>query len=147
MASRNRSLAATANDLNSAAIHLLRGLRSVDRESGLTAARLSALSVLVFGGSCTLGRLARAEDVTDPTMTRIVDGLEGLGLATRSRHPDSGRQVLVSATSAGRRLMADARQRRIDVIAAALRSLGADDRRAIVAAAPALHALARAVAE
>ena len=66
------------------------GLRVVDREAGLTPARLSALSVLVFGGPCTLGRLARTEDVAGPTMTRIVDGLE-LGLARREPHPDNAR--------------------------------------------------------
>ena len=72
----------TARLLNSAAIHLLRNLRVVDKESGLTPARLSALSVLVFGGSMPLGRLARIEGVTSPTMTRIVDGLAALGLAS-----------------------------------------------------------------
>ena len=147
MSPRKPPLTATASDLNSAAIHLLRGMRSVDRRSGLTAARLSALSVLVFGGPSTLGALARAEDVTDPTMTRIVDGLVSLGLASRSRHPDSGRQILVSATDEGQRLMAAARQRRIDAITDALRSLAPAERDAIVAAAPALKALARAVAQ
>jgi DNA-binding MarR family transcriptional regulator len=145
MASRKRSLATTSSDLNSAAIHLLRGLRSVDRQSGLTAARLSALSVLVFGGPSTLGALARAEDVTDPTMTRIVDGLVSLGLSTRSRHPESGRQVLVSATEEGQQLMTTARQRRIDAIATALQTLTPAEREAIVTAAPALRALAQAV--
>ena len=48
--------------LNSFAIHLLRAMRRVDAESGLTPARLSALSVLHFGGPRTLGRLARDED-------------------------------------------------------------------------------------
>ena len=145
MAHGNPPLAATAGDLNSAAIHLLRGLRSVDRRAGLTAARLSALSVLVFGGPCTMGVLARTEDVTAPTMTRIVDGLEELGLATRERHPESGRQVLVEATPEGCDLMARARQSRVDAISAALHSLDDDHRRAVVAAAPAMVALSRAV--
>ena len=122
----------TARDLNSAAIHLLRGMRAADRASGLTPARLSALSVLVFGGPCTLGELARTEDVTGPTMSRIVDGLVGLGLASRDEHPDSARQVLVSATEAGLELMHEAAQLRIDVIVAALRSLPTEERRAIV---------------
>lgn len=145
MARRNAPLTGAASDLNSAAIHLLRGLRSVDRRSGLTAARLSALSVLVFGGSCTLGRLARAEDVTAPTMTRVVDGLVELGLATRTRHPESGRQVLVEATPAGQELMETARQARVDAIVSALRSLDPGQRDAVVAAAPALVALSRTV--
>jgi DNA-binding MarR family transcriptional regulator len=145
MARGKQRLAGTASDLNSAAIHLLRGLRATDRSAGLTPARLSALSVLVFGGPCTLGRLARAEDVAGPTMTRIVDGLCGLGLAERRPHPDGGRMVLVAPTAAGERVMRAAQQARVDAIVAALRALPADDRAAIVAAAPALRRLATTV--
>jgi DNA-binding MarR family transcriptional regulator len=142
MASRKQSLAGTAADLNSAAIHLLRGMRAADRASGLTAARLSALSVLVFGGPTTLGRLAAAEDVAPPTMTRIVDGLVALGLAERAEHPDSARSVLVVATDAGTELMRAAAARRVEVIVAALRALPTAERRAVADAAPALRALA-----
>jgi len=134
--------AGTASDLNSAAIHLLRALRATDRAAGLTPARLSALSVLVFGGPSPLGRLARTEDVAGPTMTRIVDGLCDLGLAERRPHPDGGRLVLVAATAEGERVMRVARQARIDTIVAALRGLPAADRAAIAAASPALLRLA-----
>lgn len=147
MASRKTPLTMAARDLNSAAIHLLRGLRAADRASGLTPARLSALSVLVFGGPCTLGALARTEDVSGPTMTRIVDGLVGLGLASRAEHPESARQVLISATADGDELMQRAAQLRVDVIVAALRSLPTADRRAVVEAAPALRDLSGRVPE
>jgi DNA-binding MarR family transcriptional regulator len=144
VAERKR-LARTALELNSAAIHLLRGLRATDRAAALTPARLSALSVLVFGGPCPLGRLARIEDVAGPTMTRIVDGLSDLGLAERRPHPDGGRLVLVAATAEGERVMRAAQQARVDTIVAALGTLPADDRAAITAAAPALLRLADAV--
>jgi DNA-binding MarR family transcriptional regulator len=134
--------AGTASDLNSAAIHLLRALRATDRAAGLTPARLSALSVLVFGGPSPLGRLARTEDVAGPTMTRIVDGLCDLGLAERRPHPDGGRLVLVAATAEGERVMRAARQARIDTIVSALGALPAADRAAIAAASPALLRLA-----
>lgn len=134
--------AGTASELNSAAIHLLRALRATDRAAGLTPARLSALSVLVFGGPSPLGRLARTEDVAGPTMTRIVDGLCDLGLAERRPHPDGGRLVLVAATAEGERVMRAAQQARIDTIVAALRALPAADRAAIAAASPALLRLA-----
>ena len=139
--------AGTASDLNSAAIHLLRALRATDRAGGLTPARLSALSVLVFGGPSPLGRLARTEDVAGPTMTRIVDGLCDLGLAERRPHPDGGRLVLVAATAEGERVMRAARQARIDTIVAALRALPAADRAAIAAASPALLRLADRVGD
>jgi DNA-binding MarR family transcriptional regulator len=137
--------ASTAAQLNSGAIHLLRGLRRVDEAAGLTPARLSALSVLVFGGPCTLGRLAEIEDVAGPTMTRIVDGLSDLGLAERSTHPLSGRAVLISATPPGTELMQAAAQRRHRAIDAAMARLSARDRAALNRAAPALVRLAAAL--
>src|SRR2546427_8806199 len=74
-----------ADRLHSAAIHLLRHVRKQDVATREAPARLSALSVLVFGGSVTLGQLAAAEQVKPPTMTRIVTGLESSGLAERGR--------------------------------------------------------------
>lgn len=144
MAVGNDDLVTAAQGLNSGAIHLLRAMRNVDAAAGLTPARLSALSVLVFGGPSTLGRLAAAEDVAGPTMTRIVDGLVALGLAERSVHPDSRRMSRIEATEAGRDLMMGARDARIDRIVAAMEGLGAKDRAALVRAAPALQKLAAA---
>lgn len=131
-----------ARDLNSGAIRLLRGMRNVDRESGLTPARLSALSVLVFGGPATVGRLAQAEDVASPTMTRIVDGLSALGLVERTAHPDSGRAVVVTATAAGHALMKAAARRRFDAITIAMAGLSEPDQDALRAAALPLRRLA-----
>ena len=135
-------LRAAASDLNSAAIHLLRGLRETDRHSGLTPARLSALSVLVFGGPIPLGRLAKIEGVASPTMTRIVDGLCGLGFVARSGHPDSARLVMLAATDAGVDLMAAAAERRFEVITAALQGLTEDERADLVRVAPSFRKLA-----
>jgi len=147
MRTSNKQLHETAASLNTAAIHLLRAMRSTDRLSGLTAARLSALSVLVFGGPSTLGRLADIEGVAGPTMTRIVDGLEELGLATREIHPESRRSVRISATLYGEQVMREARERRLDAIVAALRLLPTDDRQQLVMAAPSLLRLVYHVAE
>ena len=109
--------------LHSTAIHLLRHVRQVDDESGLSPARLSALSVLVFGGPTTIGDLARVEHVRSPTMTALVTQLESDGLAKR-RPPGIGvmdrRQVLVEATPAGVRLMRKAQGRRLEVLDALL---------------------------
>ena len=128
--------------MNSAAIHLLRGVRPADRLSGLTPARLSALSVLVFGGPSPLGRLAAIEAVASPTMTRIVDGLCNLGLAERQPHPDSSRIVMIAATPAGHVLMRDAAGRRTDLIVDALRQLKPEERDLVHGAAPVLQQLA-----
>jgi DNA-binding MarR family transcriptional regulator len=134
-----------ARELNSGAIHLLRAMGKVDAEAGLTRARLSALSVLVFGGPLPLGRLARIEGVTSPTMTRLVDALVDAGLAVREAHPDSDRMVLVSATPAGRDLMLGAAERRADVIVEAMRGLTPAERRVLREAAPLLERVAAGV--
>jgi len=106
-----------ADLLNSAAIHLLREAAEQDRAAGVSRARLSALSVVVFGGPLALGALADAEHVRPATMTGIVTGLEQAGLVRRKKHGSDGRSVLVEATPAGRRLLARARAKRIDAIA------------------------------
>lgn len=135
----------TALALNSGAIHLLRALDRVDRESGLTPARLSALSVLVFGGPCSLGDLARTEQVAGPTMTRIVDGLAALGLAVREQDPEDRRAVRVVPTEQGNALMMRARERRVEVIAEAVSGLTASERSLLADAAPLLDQVARGV--
>src|SRR2546429_9881741 len=94
-----------ADRFHSAAIHALRHVRRDDPETGLSAARLSALSVLVFGGSSTLGELAAAEHVRPATMTRIVQALEQEGLGRRESDPDDGRVTRLSATAKGMRVM------------------------------------------
>ena len=141
------SLEAVASALNSGAIHLLRSLAAVDRLAGLTPARLSALSVVVFAGPRPLGELAAAEGVAGPTMTRIVDGLVAGGLAERRPDPRDGRAALIAATSAGEGLMRDAAGRRISAIAGAIAELPAADRRRLAASAGLLDRLARAIRE
>jgi DNA-binding MarR family transcriptional regulator len=120
-----------ADRIHSAAIHLLRHVRREDPKSGITAARLSALSVLVYAGPLGLNELAAAEQVRPPTMTRIVQALEDAGLVAKRRH---GRRVELSATAAGRRLLEQARRRRLALLADRLRTL-ADDEIATVAEA------------
>ena len=139
------TLSQAASALNSGAIHLLRSLALVDRQAGLTRARLSALSVLVFGGPRTLGDLAAAEGVAGPTMTRIVDGLIGEGLAERRPHPSDGRAVTIAATASGEALMRAAQRRRIETVVRALAGLPAEQRRALVSAAGLLDLVAAAV--
>ena len=131
-----------ASALNSGAIHLLRSLAAVDRQAGLTPARLSALSVIVFAGPQSLGALAVAEGVAGPTMTRIVDGLVAGRLAERRPDPRDGRAVEIAATAAGESLMRTAAGRRIAGIAGAIGSLPAADRRRLAAAAGLLDQLA-----
>ena len=117
-----------ADQLHSAAIHLLRQLRREDDAGGISAPRLSALSVVVFGGPLTLGRLAAAEQVKPPTMTRIVTGLERDGLVIRKNDPHDRRLTQIQATARGRQVLAAGRARRVQSLAAAVKTLDAGNR-------------------
>ena len=102
-----------ADRWHSLAIHLLRRLRREDVKAGLTGPRLSALSVIVFGGPITLGDLAAAEQVRPPTMTRLVRALEDEHLVRREKDPADGRIVRLRATAKGASLLHEGRTRRV----------------------------------
>jgi DNA-binding MarR family transcriptional regulator len=116
-----------ADRLHSAAIHLLRRAAEEDKAVGLSRARLSALSVVVFRGPLALGELATAEGVRSATMTGIVNGLERDGLVRRRPHGRDKRSVNIEATGAGRQLLGQARRRRIEHVAAKLDDLSDED--------------------
>ena len=132
-----------AEALHSASIHLLRRLRKEDAATGLSPARLSALSVVVFGGPLRISELARAEQVKTPTMTPIVSALEAEGLIVRKADAQDARASILSATAKGQKLMAEGRARRIATLAAQLRALPASDRAVLEKAAVLLQKLTR----
>ena len=112
-----------ADRLHSAAIHLLRHAAKRDVLARIGPARLSALSVLVFGGPMALGQLAAAEQVKAPTMSRIVAGLKRSGLAKIETDAKDARRIRVTATAKGARLLQQARLRRIGLLAETLSGL------------------------
>jgi DNA-binding MarR family transcriptional regulator len=124
---RERDALSLADQLHSAAIHLLRHLRREDDASGLSAPRLSALSVVVFGGPLTLGQLARAEQVKPPTMTRIVTGLENDGLVRREGDKRDKRLTRILPTARGQKVLMAGRARRVELLARAVEKLGATE--------------------
>jgi DNA-binding MarR family transcriptional regulator len=128
-----------AERLHAAAIHLLRRLRRQDDAMGLTPARASALSIMVFGGRVTIGQLAQAEQVSAPTMTRLVVGLERDGLVRRDDDPDDGRVVWLQATAKGTRILHEGRRRRVEALAADLATLDQAERDTLAEAADILE--------
>ena len=112
-----------ADHLHSAAIHLLRRLRRQDIATGEGPARLSALSVLVFGGPKTLSELAAAEQVKRPTMSRMVAGLSRDRLVEIATDPDDARLMHIRATEKGKTILQKGRERRIEYLAAHLERL------------------------
>jgi DNA-binding MarR family transcriptional regulator len=123
-----------ASRLHSAVLHLLRRLAREDRATGESPARLSALSVLVFSGPRPIGKLARDERVSAPTMTRVVAGLEADGLVARTADPDDRRTQRIAATARGREILVAGRARRVAALEALLVGVAEEDRAALASA-------------
>lgn len=128
-----------ADRLHSAAIHLLRQVRVQDAATGIAPARLSALSVLVFGGTMSLNELARAEQVRPPTMSRIVDALEAEGLIRRTVNVKDRRAVVIEATEKGTAILWQGRKRRVKFLALHLSRLSEAERKHIEKAVQAIQ--------
>jgi DNA-binding MarR family transcriptional regulator len=125
--SPTREVEAVADQLHSAALHLLRRLRAEDDALGISPPRLSALSVVVYAGPIGIGALATAEGVAAPTMTRLIDGLERDGYVRRAPDPHDARGVLVEATATGRRVLTRGRRQRVQTLASGLATLSSEE--------------------
>jgi DNA-binding MarR family transcriptional regulator len=137
------SRAVLADRLHSLAIHLLRRVRRGDDAAGLSAPRLSALSVVIYRGPISLTELAKAESVTAPTMTRLVQALVKSGLVEKSVDEADNRAVLLRATPAGRETLDVARARRLAAIEELLSQLDPEDARSVERAVSVLEPLLR----
>ncbi len=117
-----------ADRLHSAAIRLLRTVRVADDETGLSAPKLSVLSVLVFGGPKSLKALAQAEQVTPATMSKLVSDLESARLLAKRTDYTDRRGVRIEATAEGRALFQKARRRRLALLRKRVAKLSAAER-------------------
>jgi DNA-binding MarR family transcriptional regulator len=99
---------------------LLRRMRQVQVEGGVTVPETSALARLDRCGPATSSTLARLEQISPQSMGATLSSLEGRGLI--ERHPDAqdGRRVVLSLTEAGRKVLRDKRDARTEMLAQAL---------------------------
>lgn len=124
-----------AERLHAAAIRLLRSVRPADAETGLSPAKLSALSVLAFAGPQSLSALARAEQVRAPTMSKLVGDLEAEGLVAKRADKADRRGVRIEVTAKGRAVMEQGRARRLALLRGALEACSAQELSTLAAAA------------
>jgi DNA-binding MarR family transcriptional regulator len=120
----------TGDDLltvNSSITQLMRRIRRVDEAQGVGRARLSALAVLYFGGSCSPSELAAQEMVSRATMHHVLKGLEADGYVVRREDPDDARRQVVQLTRLGTRTIRRAHRARIDYYALLARGVSAED--------------------
>ncbi len=116
-----------AEQLYLAIQHSARHFRVLDAGLGLSPARFSVLATLRYEGAQRLGDLARREGVAQPTMTKLVAGLERDSLVVRRADNGDHRGVIVELTPDGRAVVRRARARKIDWLSRVLRDCGAGD--------------------
>ena len=124
-----------ATALHRAAIRLLRAVRVADDETGVSAPKLSALSVLTFGGPSSLSALAKAEQVTPATMSKLVSDLETAGLVAKRADREDKRGLRIEVTAKGRALMEEGRKRRLALLTKRIAKLTREERAQLADAA------------
>jgi DNA-binding MarR family transcriptional regulator len=119
-----------------------RYLRATDAGEGLTPTELSILATISRRGSLRLTELAEIERVNPTMLSRITGRLAEARLISREADANDRRAARVEATPAGIALHERIRSERSASLAAHLDELPDDDMRALIAALPALEALA-----
>jgi DNA-binding MarR family transcriptional regulator len=112
--------------------------------SGLSLTSAATLATLERGGPRRLTALAAREGVTQPAMTQLVARLQDAGLVDRVPDAADGRVVYVRITAEGQAVLARRRAVRAERVAALLTRLSPEEQAALVAALPAMDALASA---
>ena len=120
---------------------IARTARRLRQEAGieLSPSLTAALATVERHGPVTPSALAARERIQRPTATRVLARLEEEGLVARTPDPQDRRSSLVSATPAGRALLADLRTRKTLFLARRLEHLSPDERAALDRAATILE--------
>ena len=117
-------------------------VRRIVPSGGMSLTAVSTLNTLQNAGMLRLTELAAAQSVTQPAMTQLVTRMERDGLVERRSSDHDGRVVLVALTTAGRVYLANRRAIRARRLDELMSMLPATDRKAVIAALPALTLLA-----
>ncbi|RNM13811.1 MarR family winged helix-turn-helix transcriptional regulator [Nocardioides pocheonensis] len=125
-----------------ALVRITRSIRRDAREIPIGHGALSALATLVTDGPQRAGTLAETEGVSAPAMTRLLKFLEDQAYVARRADPDDGRATLLAATQAGEDLVRSGRAARLRGLEDRLAALPDDQLELLLAALPALEALA-----
>ena len=120
---------------------LVRLLRSLSPQNGLSLTAAATLGTLERSGPHRLTSLAAREGVTQPAMTQLIARLEQARLVRRAPDPADGRVVEVHISGEGTALLARRRAVRAERLAGILADLSLQQRAALAAALPAIDAL------
>ncbi|MFJ6699533.1 MarR family winged helix-turn-helix transcriptional regulator [Streptomyces sp. NPDC091272] len=103
------------------------------------APQLRAMCVIDGQDHIPMRTLGRRLAAAPPSVCRLVDRLQALGFVQRHPHPDSGREVTLTLTPAGRAHLGRVRQRREHLLAEALDGLPAVEHSSLSTTLDTLH--------
>ena len=126
---------------------LVRRIRQVPVDGGLTMPERTALSCLDRLGPATSAALAREVQITAQAMGATISALRTRGLVERRPDPDDGRRVVLTVSPAGRQALQDKRNARAELLAEALTGGGftPSELKQLAGAAPLLQRLAQSI--
>jgi DNA-binding MarR family transcriptional regulator len=136
--------ATLAADLRVSVMRLARRIRQQRSADDISVGQYSVLGALVTHGPRTPRELADHERVQPPSMTRTINCLLEAGLVERTDHPLDGRQVLVSVTDHGARIIEETRKQRTAWLAQRLAELTPAERTTLAEASQLVLRLADA---
>ncbi|AKJ09543.1 MarR family transcriptional regulator [Streptomyces incarnatus] len=93
--------------------------------------QLRALLTLQAAPGLNLTGLAERLDIGLPTASRLCDRLEAAGMLERALHPEKRREVRLSLTAQGRRVLDDVAARRAQALTVALAAMDPAERSAL----------------
>jgi DNA-binding MarR family transcriptional regulator len=128
--------------LRAAIGRLSRQLNASVADIGFSPSQLSVLGTVARRGPIGIGELAELEGINPTMLSRVVGKLSDADLIERITHPDDGRAVVVQTTTAGRKLHERVQDQRSKAIAARLENMPDLQAAQLLAALPALEALA-----
>ena len=116
---------------------IVRTARRLRQEAGgeLSPSLTAALSTIERHGPLTPGEVATRERIQRPTVTRVLTRLEEQGLIERMPDVRDRRSTLVTASPAGRELLAALRTRKTAFLASRIERLSAEERETVERAA------------
>lgn len=118
-----------------AAIRLTRTLRAQNRSAELSGPQISALAAIVYSPRISARELARLEEVTPATISRLLAGMEAAGLISRTRDEEDARLYWIHATTEGRRLIEQGHRKRLTPLAKVISNLSTQERRNLASSA------------
>jgi len=102
-----------AEKLQHFATRLIRIARTTHKEHSLSSAQYSVLALLDQKPGSSVVELARREGVTHPTMSRLIAGLNKMGVVSRAPDLTDKRSRLLRLTPVGHKLYREVAERRV----------------------------------